>query len=90
DIAGISLQRISVFPNPVENILRVQFQSFNNENVKMILSDLNGRALIEKKVNGKNSLTEIPVHHLISGIYQLKILSMEGIPINTYKIIKAN
>ena len=90
DFAIDVTSQISVYPNPVENTLRVHFHEGKNDNVKMILSDLHGRALVEKAVSSKLSLTEISVQHLISGVYQLRILSMDGTILKTFKIIKAN
>ena len=85
-----NLSQVRVYPNPVENTLRVQFHFTKYDNVKIILSDLLGRALLEKTVNGKSMITEIPVYHLVSGVYQLLISDLNGSPISTFKIIKAN
>ena len=87
---NVTAAGISVFPNPVENMLKIQFQFPGNENLKFLLIDLMGNIMMEKTVNGKSSGTEIPVSHLVSGIYQLRIITASGNPAGTFKIIKLN
>ena len=84
------IQKINVFPNPVNNTLHIQLDLIKYMNLKIILADLLGRTLLEKSINGITTTTDISVTHLISGVYQLRIYDSNGILIRTYKIIKAN
>jgi len=87
---NITAAGISVFPNPVGNMLKIQFQFPGNENLKFLLTDLMGNTMLEKTVNGKSSNAEISVGHLIPGIYQLRVITASGSSAGTFKIIKLN
>ena len=82
--------QITIYPNPVKNILTVQFRLDKYEKTKMILSDFLGRSIQERTVNAKIATVNMPVYNLIAGIYFLRVFDTKGNQISTYKIIKAN
>lgn len=73
--------KISLFPNPVKDILTIQ----NPENLnidKITITDLTGKKVLEQN----NNATSVNVENLQNGMYLLKIIS-EG-KIGTSKFIK--
>lgn len=82
--------QITIYPNPVKNILTVQFRLDKYEKTKMILSDFLGRSIQERTVTAKLATVNMPVHNLIAGIYFLRVFDTKGKQISSYKIIKAN
>jgi hypothetical protein len=80
----------SIFPNPVNNLLNVHFQSARETGIKLIFLDMYGRALREKTIAPNLQNASINVHGLISGIYYLKVIDAKGYVISKYKIFKIN
>lgn len=79
---------VKVFPNPVENMLKIQFLQTATENRKFLLTDLMGNTVLEKTISGKLFTAEIFVGHLTSGMYQLRIMTASGKSTGAFKIIK--
>lgn len=65
---------ISVFPNPVKDILSINANNLIIENVKIV--DVNGRIIVNKEVN--LSEIQINMNSFNSGIYFVNILTKEG------------
>ena len=86
----IGSSKITIYPNPVSNILTVQIKNDKYEKTKLILSDLLGNSLQERVVTAKTASVNMPVYNLVAGIYFLRIFDKKGIQISTHKIIKAN
>ena len=82
--------QITIYPNPVKNILTVQFRLDKYEKTKMLLSDFLGKSIQERTVNARVATVNIPVHNLIAGIYLLRVFDTKGNQISSHKIIKAN
>ncbi len=70
---------ISVSPNPVNNLINVSFGQAISGQVLISLYDHTGRKMLEEKFNHiqKEQTIEIPVRHLKTGQYFLRILSGE-------------
>ena len=85
-----SSYQITIYPNPVKNILTVQLRLDKYEKTKMILSDLLGKSIQERTVTAKIATVNMPVYNLVAGIYFLRVFDTKGKQISTYKIIKAN
>lgn len=81
---------MQIWPNPVVNSLQVRLNTDRPGNIQLILTDLNGKALFQKQVNGKTAAAEIPFNNIQPGIYLLRIADVNGNNINAYKIIKLN
>jgi hypothetical protein len=82
--------KVSIFPNPVENVLNVQLQLIQQDFVTLKLTDLVGRSISEQSVDGKVTKAEVSVKELSSGAYQLQVLDKNGKRISAFKIIKTN
>lgn len=66
---------IQIFPNPTHSAFTINFPN-KNQNT-LILIDLNGKKILEKKLS-ENTLSEtINISHLATGVYQLKIIGKE-------------
>lgn len=82
--------KVSIFPNPVENILNVQLQLIHQDFITLKLTDVVGRSISEQSVDGKATKAEVSVRELSSGAYQLQVLDKNGNRISAFKIIKTN
>lgn len=81
---GIRLS-MSVYPNPALSSVNLILENQNIENVSFLLYNLYGELLLKEKVNGNT--TCIPVNHLPSGSYLLKVVDDRS-ELKTFKIIK--
>ena len=77
----LSERKIIIFPNPANDKLNINIY----EEAQMILEDVNGKIIIERKIN--YSLTE-DVRELPNGIYIVKIISKKHIQYNKLFIIQ--
>jgi len=73
----------SVYPNPVEDILNINFTNSNNK-YKLLISDLNGRIIKEMSVYDNYS---VDISDLKAGIYIVSLGSDKGM-IDRIKIAK--
>ena len=64
---------LTVFPNPCIGNATVQW---NEEMVKLLVIDNNGRVVCNKDINGLNS---IEINSLSSGTYYVNLFNKEGI-----------
>lgn len=82
DIPGIS-----IYPNPASNLLFIQMDNRNEGTLKVQLSDLLGKPVIEQEINVVSAvrLQSIDVSALSKGIYMLQIHS--GSNVMTRKLI---
>lgn len=69
-----SANSLQVFPNPVKNNFTVTGVT---EGSTIILTDIAGRSLIEKRASGSGT-DEMVINKLLPGIYLLKVVSAEG------------
>ncbi len=78
DLEGIV--DLSVYPNPANDQLYVDFASAKNHNLCISLYDVLGRLVWEKKVTATSATTteQIDVSHLPKGAYQFTALAKEG------------
>ncbi len=81
---------ISVYPNPVHNLMRIELGHSASEPTDISICDLNGKSIytefIKKQVDTKNQQMCIDLTSLNSGLYYIMINSNKGIVIK--KIIK--
>ena len=78
-------QKFIVYPNPIESILYVK--SSSNFSGKFVLIDALGRQVVESKYVSNQSLTEIEMNKLETGIY-LIMLCKENEVIWSQKLVK--
>lgn len=66
---------ISVYPNPVKNIINISFTASAQTKYKFVISDLNGNELLAGQLSNsaKTYNAQADVHNLHTGIYTLKI-----------------
>ena len=69
------INEINIYPNPVNNILYVDFNSNINSNVDMVIRDITGKVIFNEKhlVNKNANAVELNVNKLSSGLYYLSI-----------------
>ncbi len=78
-------ESIKVFPNPVSDLLNVQFEDMNMENAKYQLFDLQGKLIEEKSLNSITN--QIDASTLPNGTYMLNINQSDKL-LQTFKILK--
>ena len=83
-----AISALNVYPNPVSDNLMLEVAATEHQSGKWSLNSLSGRMLTHQalELNTGNNLINIPVNHLSSGIYFLKIQTEEGFI--TKRIIK--
>ncbi|TRZ71148.1 MAG: T9SS C-terminal target domain-containing protein [Bacteroidetes bacterium] len=81
---------LKIFPNPVHDLINVDFWCTKETRLKMTLSSIQGQPLSVKSTfcpSGRNQLN-IPVSNVPSGIYLLRLQNEESN--ETYKIVITN
>ena len=81
---------VTVFPNPVKDVINLNFQLAKSAMVKMVLTDVNGKALLERNLQSKANIARIPVQQFVAGNYFITLYDDKGIVTNIFKIIKLN
>ena len=75
----------AVYPNPTRGIIKLIVESFDHENLRFQLYDINGVLLRDKKVESRE--TEISMNNLSSSIYFLKVI-FNNKEVKVFKIVK--
>jgi len=75
------VQLISVFPNPATDHITLRINSSKTQPETLVLSDLNGKQVINQQNNLKNGSQDIlfPLHGLAAGTYMLSLTDADGI-----------
>jgi hypothetical protein len=81
---GISIICI-VYPNPTRGLLKLIVESFDYENLRFKVYNINGVLLQDKKVESRE--TEISMEDLQSSVYLLKVIKGNK-EIKVFKIVK--
>ncbi|MEM6725973.1 MAG: T9SS type A sorting domain-containing protein, partial [Bacteroidota bacterium] len=80
----------NVFPNPVSQILNVEFENLNasNSEMQILIQDVAGRIVYSEDPGfiGGRFETQISVNHLPEGVYILSLRTNEGL--STQKFVK--
>lgn len=79
------LIEFSVYPNPASDFVTLKTKTYNLENLRYQLYDINGSILQDNKVEGNE--TSISLSNLPSSTYFLKVTDNKKI-VKTFKIIK--
>ena len=74
-----------VYPNPTEGIIRLIIKSFDDDNMRFRLFDMNGVLLQDNKIEDKE--TKISMENLSAAVYVLKVIK-DRIEVKTFKIVK--
>ena len=81
---GINLE-CTVYPNPTKGLVKLIVETFDHENIRFRLYDINGVLLQDKKV--ENRETEISLENITSSVYFLKIIN-NNLEVKVFKIVK--
>ncbi len=68
-------QQVSVYPNPANSSFQVAFTG-NSKQASISMFDINGKMVLTQRINGK---TTIDASNLNEGVYNISIISNEGI-----------
>jgi hypothetical protein len=76
DVDAIS----NIYPNPVNNMMKIDYTSSDDENVMLFIRDLSGKVMQEvpASVAGGSNTLQIEVNHLSSGLYVLEVRTSDG------------
>ncbi|MDX9928866.1 MAG: T9SS type A sorting domain-containing protein [Bacteroidales bacterium] len=78
--------RVTVYPNPVSDIVRIEFDQPIDKEIRLSLVDFRGK-MIEAEVLGAGTLLyELNMQNLSSGLYYIRL--QKGSLINIYRVIK--
>ena len=85
-ISNLSQNGITIYPNPTNGILTVNFSKFSNfGKVGIAITDITGKTIKNFQINSFSNF-QIDISHVQNGIYFLKIETENGV--YTQKIIK--
>ena len=76
---------VSIYPNPADNMIYVQYEASSEEKVWYQISDLRGNVLMTSKL--LNDIQLVDINSLASGMYFFKVFNDRG-TVKTSKIIK--
>ena len=77
--------KIAAFPNPVNDVLNINYSGEAKE-LTISIIDMNGAVVLTTKLN--NSFTSISVNELNDGLYVLQIMNNSGTTISSKRFIK--
>jgi hypothetical protein len=84
DLITGDVQKVDVFPNPVNNIVNINLTGYTGKS-DLRLFDVNGRIVLNRQVSTTN--TPLDISALPAGVYMLRIMN-GGKEVNMTKIIK--
>ena len=76
----------NLFPNPVQNTVTLSLPPFGQATTVINVFDINGKKVLEKRINGNVLNQTIDVRNLAKGIYQVTLV--QGNQQQTVKMIK--
>lgn len=77
----------SVFPNPVKDILTMEYSADKEIELSVYLYNLEGKSLFTNKISTSTKSSEINFTSLQSGYYILKVFTEDQSFLKTYKIL---
>jgi hypothetical protein len=78
---------ISVFPNPLENMLSIDLPVVTSDELNIIITDYLGREVYRKNTFANSGRIELNLSDLLSGVYNLSVIEGKS-NIYTTKIVK--
>lgn|GEM_PF-2315593 len=71
-----SVEELSIFPNPVESSMSIDFSGFNESELSVRIVDLNGRTVFNslRPLNDDSSIFTIDVNEIDQGIYSVLVI----------------
>lgn len=64
--------KLRIYPNPVSEVLNIEFIN-SKELEHLVIYDIHGKVMVNEKLKLKNSITQIDISKLKSGIYFSRI-----------------
>jgi hypothetical protein len=80
------LVNVKVFPNPVSDLVNIQFESPTTEEIILTVLDSQGKLVKKDIVEINSSEKQLSLQDLAGGIYYLRLT--KGKNINVYKVVK--
>jgi hypothetical protein len=77
---------LDLYPNPAKQSVAIAYD-LNEQSTELVLYDLFGRTVYQRKIHGLTGNREIPIEHLQAGIYVVAIHNNKKILIKE-KLIK--
>lgn len=84
----VDASQINVFPNPVIDIIQINYKQQDANNYAAQLFDINGKQVFNLNKNTQNQTTTINIQNLSKGMYLLRVTDKSSNYIKTFKIIK--
>jgi len=78
--------KVSLFPNPADDILNIQFDPPADGEMDLLLIDMQGRTVKTDKIGAPTSDKQINLQDIQPGIYFIKLI--KGKLINIYRVVK--
>lgn len=85
DDFGLDKLEVTVFPNPVSDLIVIQMGDLVTQNYNIDLIDMNGKVVLSNKINQGQTLSYLDVQTVHSGVYFVKISN--GVNSKTLKVI---
>lgn len=79
--------KISIAPNPVQDILNIRLQRKQDLSMQLRLLDANGRLLLQREILAPNQL-ELNLAKYPDGLYFLQFHQRDGTALKTFKVSK--
>lgn len=80
-----SEQQPKILSNPVENVLQIRMPELANNHFTINIYNSIGKSVIKQSVESNNSVFDIPVEHLSSGLYFIQLSNYPNQPIKFIK-----
>ena len=61
--------QVSFFPNPASDFLNINFGTLTDSNYTFSIIDINGKKVLERKINNPSLLEKIDISQFQSGVY---------------------
>ena len=87
-IERVSLGTINIFPNPVNNMLHINFNNNDDTDYTIFVTNILGEVISETNTIGKSKLTLEIFNQLSGGVYFVKIMDESNNLVKTEKVIK--
>jgi hypothetical protein len=72
---SLMVMNVSVYPNPVTDVLSIDLQLLDDELIQIQVIDLSGRVVMDRRINNAEGLNQLDLSSLSDGQYVLNIQS---------------
>lgn len=81
-------EELSIYPNPVVNVLQIKFKLQEAQNYTTQLYDLNGKQIFNLKPIVQGQIVQMDISHLSGGMYLLMVTDKTSNYNKSFKILK--